>query len=57
MTVLETSAEPAPIRIRDKRRVLSSAFVGTTIEWYDFYLYGTASALVFSTQFFSGSSA
>jgi MFS family permease len=57
VTVLETSAEPAPIRIRDKRRILASAFVGTTIEWYDFYLYGTASALVFSTQFFSGSSA
>ncbi|GEK80185.1 MFS transporter [Agrococcus baldri] len=40
-----------------KRRVLSSAFVGTTIEWYDFYLYGTASALIFSTQFFPQGSA
>jgi MFS family permease len=54
--VVETSTEPVPIRIRDKKRVLSSAFIGTTIEWYDFYLYGTASALVFGTQFFSGSS-
>jgi metabolite-proton symporter len=41
-----------PIRIRDKRRVLTSAFVGTTIEWYDFYLYGTAAALIFNVQFF-----
>ncbi|MCU1598191.1 MAG: hypothetical protein QOE85_268 [Actinomycetota bacterium] len=56
MPVVETSTEPVPIRIRDKKRVLSSAFIGTTIEWYDFYLYGTASALVFGTQFFSGSS-
>lgn len=41
-----------PVRIRDKRRILTSAFVGTTIEWYDFYLYGTASALIFNVQFF-----
>lgn len=42
--------------LRAKRRILSSAFVGTTIEWYDFYLYGTASALVFGKQFFPDAS-
>lgn len=26
--------------------------IGTTIEWYDFYLYGVASALIFGPQFF-----
>ena len=46
-----------PIRIRDKKRVLASAFVGTTIEWYDFYLYGTAAALIFNEQFFPDVSA
>src|ERR1044072_328741 len=34
------------------RRVAIASFVGTTIEWYDFFLYGTASALVFNRLFF-----
>ena len=27
-------------------RVLLASFIGTSIEWYDFFLYGTAAALV-----------
>jgi metabolite-proton symporter len=34
------------------RKVALASFVGTTIEWYDFFLYGTASALVFRELFF-----
>jgi metabolite-proton symporter len=34
------------------RRVVAASFIGTTIEWYDFFLYGTASALVFNKLFF-----
>jgi MFS family permease len=35
-----------------KSRVLFASLVGSVIEWYDFYLYGTATGLVFSTLFF-----
>jgi MFS transporter, MHS family, shikimate and dehydroshikimate transport protein len=35
------------------RRVVLASFVGTTIEWYDFFLYGTAAALVFNQLFFT----
>lgn len=34
------------------RRVVAAAMVGTVAEWYEFFLYGTASALVFGTHFF-----
>lgn len=34
------------------RRAGFAAFVGTTIEWYDFYIYATAAALVFGDLFF-----
>jgi MFS transporter, MHS family, shikimate and dehydroshikimate transport protein len=40
---------------KESRRVLIAVVastVGTTIEWYDFFLYGTAAALVFPQEFF-----
>jgi len=37
---------------RQLRRAVIASTVGTTIEWYDFLLYGTASALVFGPIFF-----
>jgi len=39
------------IRNRRRRAVVAST-VGTTIEWYDFFLYGTAAALIFPALFF-----
>ena len=34
------------------RQVAVASFIGTAIEWYDFFLYGTAAALVFGQLFF-----
>lgn len=56
MATLVTAERGLGAALRAKRRILASAFVGTTIEWYDFYLYGTASALVFGKQFFPDAS-
>ena len=37
----------------DRRRVVFATVVGTTVEWYDFFIYSTAVALVFNELFFS----
>jgi metabolite-proton symporter len=36
------------------RRVVVASFIGTTIEWYDYFIFGTAAALVFPQLFFPG---
>ena len=39
------------------RRVVLSSIIGTAVEWYDFFIYGAATALVFSKLFFPTSEA
>jgi len=34
------------------RKAVAASFIGTSIEWYDFFLYGSAAALVFNKVFF-----
>ena len=53
---IKTNDPDAIIRSQRRRAVVAST-VGTTIEWYDFFLYGTAAALVFPKLFFPDSSA
>lgn len=47
----ETTAD-GPARRRQLRTVLLSCVMGTTIEWYDFFLYGVAAGLIFNKQYF-----
>lgn len=47
----------AVTREQAARRATVASVVGTTIEWYDFFLYGTAAALVFPQLFFPGQNA
>lgn len=50
------SAEPlAPVATNSPAQVLTASVVGTTIEFFDFYVYATAAVLVFPTLFFPGS--
>ena len=52
-TATENGSPSAPdTDSRTARRATAAAFAGAFIEWYDFYLYGTAAALVFPRIFF-----
>ena len=42
--------------LRENRRVLAASMVGTAVEFYDFYVYATAAALVFGPLFFPAES-
>jgi metabolite-proton symporter len=46
------AAPPAPNSLK---RIVTASLIGTTIEWYDFFLYGSAAALVFNKLFFPDS--
>ncbi|MDN6748372.1 MAG: MFS transporter, partial [Brevibacterium sp.] len=50
---ISETTPPAPaVDPKQGRRAGSAAFIGTTIAWFDFYIYGTASALVLGDLFF-----
>lgn len=41
----------------ERRRALFGSAVGSTIEWYDYFLYGTMSSIIFAKQFFPSDNA
>ena len=47
-----TQASPSARVPRGLAKVVAASLVGTTIEWYDYFLYGSAAALVFGKVFF-----
>ena len=46
-----TAADDAK-HARQLRKAVIASTIGATIEWYDFFLYGTAAGLVFGKLFF-----
>ncbi|GAA1348999.1 MFS transporter [Arthrobacter koreensis] len=44
---------PATISGKDAGTIARASFVGTALEWYDYYLFGTAAALVFNRLYFT----
>lgn len=48
----EITQEKSP---KELRRVAGAALIGSSLEWYDFFLYATAAALVFGKVFFPDS--
>lgn len=54
----ETASTPAApvvatVTDKDAAKIARAAFVGTALEWYDYFLFGTAASLVFNRLFFS----
>jgi metabolite-proton symporter len=53
---IDSVTTPAPARrVNSPRQVLFASLIGTTIEFFDFYIYGTAAVLVFPALFFPAS--
>lgn len=53
MTTVSEHSPTGPVNdAEEARKVAFGAFVGTALEWYDFFLFGTAASLVFNSTFF-----
>jgi MFS transporter, MHS family, shikimate and dehydroshikimate transport protein len=52
VTVPNASQAPEQAQHTNIWKVAAASFIGTAVEWYDFFLYGTAAALIFNRLFF-----
>src|SRR5260370_20816505 len=52
MTTTALTSLPEARHSAELRKAVIAATVGTTIEWYDFFIYGTAAGLVFGKLYF-----
>lgn len=53
----ESAQNPSDTTVNSPLKILIASLVGTTIEYFDFYIFGTAAVLVFPKLFFSSSDA
>ena len=53
ITVSPTATHSTTSAVNSPARVLFASLVGTTIEFFDFYVYATAAVLVFPALFWS----
>ena len=51
-TIVTDPTSPEEVTPGMLRRVAAATAIGTAVEWYDFFIYGTAAALVFNKLFF-----
>lgn len=49
---VDTAVHSARLDRSKMRKIATASVIGTTVEWYDLFLFGTASALVFNKVFF-----
>ncbi|RKT87024.1 Nitrate/nitrite transporter NarK [Saccharopolyspora antimicrobica] len=52
----KSAAPTAAADPRARRKLMAAGLIASSIEWYDFFIYATAAALVFGTLFFPGAS-
>lgn len=52
MTQTSEPGAVAPVKKKSHGKLLTAGLVSSSIEWYDFFVYGTAAALVFDKVFF-----
>lgn len=52
MTPDSAGSAEAPVSKRELRTVVAASIIGTTVEWYDFFLFGTAAGIIFNKLFF-----
>ena len=45
------------LSIKDANKVAAGALIGTALEWYDFFLFSAAAALIFNVQYFTSENA
>lgn len=54
MSTPGTNPENAPHNGAEQRKVAIATVIGTTVEWYDYFIYAAAAGLVFDKLFFAG---